>query len=553
VKRWSWIAVGVVVLAVAGGMWWKSRAKGEAPRYRTATVEVGALRSVVSATGTIRPVVQVQVGSQVSGTVSKIYADYNSRVKEGQLLLQLEPSSFRARAAQAEAAVARADAALKEGQRQLRRSRELVKDNYVSQADVEAAEVEAETREADLKQAQAQLQSAAVDLSNTTIRAPIDGVVISRTIDVGQTVAASLQAPQLFLIANDLSQMQVETRIDEADIGRISPGLPVTFTVDAYPDLEFKGQVTQVRLEPIVEQGVVTYTTVIRTQNKDLRLRPGMTANVTVLVAVKDDVMKVPSAALRFHPPAEAAGKRGGAAGANSEMRTGGAARTDAGAGGARDGGGAIAAREDAPRQGDASAATRGADAGAATPGGDATRGNGAGGEMRGGDGSGRGARGGQAGAWSGRGEHGGTGSGRGGGEWGGKRGGAGADSSASPGGGAWRRGRGTESPAPGGKGQAAGTQETITAESPALKPGTVYVLRGGKPERVPVMTGLGDGASFEIESDGLKPGDAVIVGLELASAQNRNLQPPPGMGGPTFRGPGGGGGGGGGGRGRTR
>jgi HlyD family secretion protein len=461
VKRWSWIVLGAVVLAAAGGVWWKSRAKRETPRYRTAAVELGALRSVVSATGTIRPVVQVQVGSQVSGTVSKLYADYNSRVTEGQLLCQLEPSSFRARAAQAEAAVARADAALKEARRQLRRSRELVKENYVSQADVEAAEVEVETREADLKQAQAQLQSAAVDLSNTTIRAPIDGVVIARTIDVGQTVAASLQAPQLFLIANDLSQMQVETRIDEADIGRIRPGLPVTFTVDAYPDLEFKGQVTQVRLEPIVEQGVVTYTTVIRTQNKDLRLRPGMTANVSVLVALKDDVMKVPSAALRFHPPAEGAGKRGGAAGSSTAMRTGGAGA--------------------ATRQGDASAATRESGPDSLSR------------RAESGDGAGRRPRGEHAGAWSGR-------------------------------------------------AQATGTEEAIAAEAPQLKPGAVYVLRDGKPERVPVMTGLGDGASFEIESDGLKPGDAVIVGLEVAAAQNRNLQPPPGMGGPTFRGPGGGG-----------
>ena len=172
--------------------------------------------------------------------------------------------------------------------RKHRRSQELVKENFVSQAEVEAAEVEVDLRAADLKQATAQLQAADVDLANTTIRAPIDGVVIARSIDVGQTVAASLQAPKLFVIANDLAQMQVETRIDEADIGRIAAGLPVTFTVDAYPEMSFRGAVTQVRLEPIVEQGVVTYTTVIRTQNRDLKLRPGMTANVTVLVAEQD-------------------------------------------------------------------------------------------------------------------------------------------------------------------------------------------------------------------------------------------------------------------------
>src|SRR5262249_49288511 len=229
-----------------------------------------------SGTGTLQPVVQVQVGSQVSGTVSKLFADFNDRVRQGQVLCQLEPAAFRAREAQAEASVAHAEAALEEAQRQLRRTNELVKGSYVSQADVEAAHVEVDQRAADPKQARAQLQAAAVDLANTTIRAPIDGVVIARTVDVGQTVAASLQAPQLFVIANDLAQMQVETKIDEADIGRIRPGLPVTFTVDAYPEAEFDGNVTQVRLEPIVESGVVTYTTVIRTQNRDLKLRPGM-------------------------------------------------------------------------------------------------------------------------------------------------------------------------------------------------------------------------------------------------------------------------------------
>ena len=485
-----WIVVGVVVLAAAGAAWWwKARSKVEGPRYRTAAVERGAIRSVVSATGTIEPVVQVQVGSQVSGTVSKLYADYNSLVKQGQLLLQLEPSSFRARAAQAEATVARAEATLKESQRQLRRSQELVKDNYVAQADVEAAEVDVDQKQADLKLAQAALQSAAVDLANTTIRAPIDGVVIARSVDVGQTVAASLQAPQLFVIANDLSQMQVETKIDEADIGRIRPGLPVTFTVDAYPEAEFQGNVSQVRLEPVVESGVVTYTTVIRTQNRDLKLRPGMTANVTVLVASKDDVMKVPAAALRFHPPMESAGRRGG---------TGAALAMNGPRQGAGPGGGASAPDP--------------ASGAAADPAGD----------MR--------ARGGGAG--HGRGEHGGDGGGRGAGGWRAMRG-AGADSSAAP-----------VHAVP-----ATGVEEVSGTELPLLRPGAVYVLSGGKPERVPVMTGLGDGASFEIQGDGVKPGDAVIVGLEVPVAKNQGLTPPPGMGGPTFRGPGGRGGGGGRGR----
>ena len=443
-----WIVLGVVVLAAAAGVWWKSRAKGEAPRYRTATVERGSIRSVVSATGTIQPVVQVQVGSQVSGTVSKLFADFNDRVKQGGVLCQLEPAAFRAREAQAEAAVAHAEAALEEAQRQLKRTNELVKGNYVSQADVEAAQVEVDQRAADLKQARAQLQAAAVDLANTTIRAPIDGVVIARTIDIGQTVAASLQAPQLFVIANDLAQMQVETKIDEADIGRIRAGLPVTFTVDAYPDAEFQGSVTQVRLQPIVESGVVTYTTVIRTQNRELKLRPGMTANVSVMVAIKDDVLKVPSAALRFHPPMESAGRRGGQGGG---MAMGGAGSWQRGQG--------------------------------------------------------------EPGGWGGRGA-------------GGRRG--------------MRNGSPDSVAAPAAM-AASGTQEVITSDPPRLKPGVIYVLRDGKPARIPLMTGIGDGASFEVESDQLNPGDAVIVGLELPIAQNRNLQPPPGMGGPTFRGPGGG------------
>jgi hypothetical protein len=278
---------------------------------------------------------------------------------------------------------------------------------------------------------------------------------------------------------------------------------------------------------------------VIRTQNKDLRLRPGMTANVTVLVASKDDVLKVPAAALRFHPPAESGGRRGGAGGA---LAMAGGARQGAGPGGARE---AVAVRE-----GDASAATReGADPsmrpGAGPRGGggsasmpdsaaraawrargDGSSGQGPGARRAGGvEGAGRGEHG---GGWGGRGGRG-EGGGRGPGGWRAARGSAGADSSS----------------APVRVAKTSGNEEVVTSDPPHLKPGTVYVLRGGRPERVPVMTGLGDGASFEIESEEVKPGDAVIVGLELPVAQNRNLQPPPGMGGPTFRGPGGRGGGG--------
>jgi HlyD family secretion protein len=270
----------------------------------------------------------------------------------------------------------------------------------------------------------------------------------------------------------------------------------------------------------------VTYTTVIRTQNKDLRLRPGMTANVTVLVASKDDVLKVPAAALRFRPPAESGGRRGGAGGA---LTMAGGARQGAGPGGGREAG--------AVREGDASAATReGADP-SMRPGA-GPRGGGASASMpdsaaraawraRGGGSSGQGPGAWRAGGGEGAGR--GEGGGRGPGGWRATRGSAGADSSS----------------APVRVAKTSGNEEVVTSDPPHLKPGTVYVLRGGRPERVPVMTGLGDGASFEIESEEVKPGDAVIVGLELPAAQNRNLQPPPGMGGPTFRGPGGRGGGG--------
>ena len=351
---WIAVVVAVVVLALAGA-WLKSRSPKDAPKYRTAALEQGDITSTVSATGSVQPVLQVQVGSQVSGTLSRLYVDFNSRVKAGQVLGQIETSAFKARLAQAEAAVARAEAALKDGVRQYTRTQELQKGDYISQADVDAAEVAVEQRRADLKQATASLESAQVDLDHATIRSPIDGVVISRSIDVGQTVAASLQAPQLFVIANDLKQMRVETKIDEADIGRIRIGLPVQFTVDAFPDVNFTGTVSQVRLQPITESNVVTYTTVITTSNDDLRLRPGMTANVVVLVETHRDVLKVANAALRFKP--QLAGVGGMTAGNGGASAAGGgvaSAATSASAdrGGVRNGAGRAPGAGDSTRAG---------------------------------------------------------------------------------------------------------------------------------------------------------------------------------------------------------
>ena len=466
-NRNRWLTIGGAVLVVAAfGWWWASTHRGsEKPRYRTAAVEKGDIEMVVSATGTIRPVEQVEVGSQVSGTVIRITADFNSRVSRGQLLLQLDPASFRARHQQAEASVAKAQAAVRDAERNYARAKELVQQNYISQAEVEAAEVRVEQAKADLKQARAQMASAAVDLQNSSIRSPIDGVVISRSVEVGQTVAASLQAPKLFVIANDLSRMQVETRIDEADIGQIRPGLPVTFTVDAFPDQNFEGQVSEVRLEPITEQNVVTYTTVIATRNPDLKLRPGMTANVSVEVARRGDVLRLPNAALRFRPPADASG--GGRAVAAAQSRNG----SRAGGAGAGVGAGA--------RTG------VGADAGA---------------------GGRRGAR-------------------------------SGADTASA------RRSRGgTASRAP----QTTAEGDVIMGTTtPRPKPGTVYVLRGGKPTPIQITTGISDGGFTEVIGGELAPGDEVIVGSENSGntrAGAASTQLPPGMGG--FGGGGGGRGG---------
>jgi HlyD family secretion protein len=449
-KRSRWIvAAAVVVVAVVA--WMVLRPRDKAPTYRTTEVTRGALEARVSATGTVRPVVQVDVGSQVSGTIGAIFVDYNDTVKKGEVLCQIEPSSFRARAVQAGASVTSAEAALKEAERALKRANELVQQNYISTAEQEAAQVAVEQRRADLEQARAQLQAAQVDLANTTIRSPIDGVVIARSINLGQTVAASLQAPVLFMIANDLKRMQVETRIDEADIGRIAQGQRVDFTVDAFPDRAFQGEVSQVRLEPIAEQGVVTYTTVIATRNDEMLLRPGMTANVAVLTDSRDDVLKVSNAALRFSMP-----------GARSQ----GMGR-QAAAGGAQANGGA---------------------------------------QAHGGGGHGDGAR-------------------------------PSGDAQVAP-----SREGGAAKPASGPGGRApksAGADGEKKREMPeGFKPGTVYVLRGGKPELIHVLSGISDGASTEIRSHDLQPGDQVVIGTESTGRPQQSLQAPPGLGGPTFRGP---------------
>lgn len=270
--------------------------------YRTVKLERGDISVVVTATGTLSADTTVQVGTQVSGTIAKLYADFNSVVKKGRVIAVIDTTFLQTQVQDAEANLEGAVAKVNQTQRDLKRTEDLFKKSLASQADYDAARTEYESAVATRKSAQAALDRARINLKYATIRAPIDGVVISRNVDVGQTVAASLAAPVLFMIANDLTKMQVQANIDEADIGKIRVGQNVKFTVDAYPDQQFQGKVGQVRLQPNVIQNVVNYTVIIEAPNPDLKLMPGMTATITVLVDWRENALKLPNLALRFQP-----------------------------------------------------------------------------------------------------------------------------------------------------------------------------------------------------------------------------------------------------------
>ena len=278
------------------------RGKESQAKYTTTKIERGDISVIVTATGTLNALTTVQVGSQVSGTISQLYADFNSIVKKGQVVAQLDPTFLKAQVAQTEADLERANAQVNQAKRELERAKTLSEKNLISQADLDVALTNYELALATQKSSQATLDRSITNLHYATITSPIDGVVISRDVDVGQTVAASLSAPTIFTIANDLTKMQVETSIDEADIGQIQAGQKVDFTVDAYPDKHFTGSVSQVRLNPSIVQNVVTYPVIIDVDNPELLLKPGMTANVTVLIDQRENVLKVRSAALKFMP-----------------------------------------------------------------------------------------------------------------------------------------------------------------------------------------------------------------------------------------------------------
>ena len=298
--------IAIITLCVAGGIfWYLGSSKSADVQYRFEKIQRGDLQVVVTATGTLSAVRTVQVGTQVSGTIQKLFVDFNSKVRSGQVIALIDPTFLAASVRDAEANSQGAKAHENESQRAFERTKILLEKGLASQADYDAALTTYESASATRKQADAQLERANINLRYATIKAPIDGVVISRAVDIGQTVAASLSAPTIYTIANDLTKMQVQANIDESDIGRIKDGQDVIFTVDAYPEETFHGKVSQIRLASVTVQNVVNYTVIIDVPNIDLKLMPGMTATVTVQVTKTENVLKVPTVALRFQPPKE--------------------------------------------------------------------------------------------------------------------------------------------------------------------------------------------------------------------------------------------------------
>jgi HlyD family secretion protein len=312
-------------LILGAGLFLGFRGTGNGQKFKTVRVTTGNIRATVTATGTMNAVITVLVGTQVSGMVKKLHADFNSPVKAGQVIAEIDPATFEAQVdnakanlLQAKAMVQKDKATLADATRIRDRNRQLFSKDLIARADLDTSEATHDVAEAQLhvdmaqvSQVEAQLRLAETNLRYTKIISPVDGTVVSRNVDVGQTVAASFTTPTLFTIARDLTKMQVDTNVDEADVGRVALGQKVEFSVDAYPDRTFHGTVSQIRIAPITVQNVVTYDVVITVDNTDLRLKPGMTANVSIIVANKSGVLKIPNAALRFRPSDKDLGKSG--------------------------------------------------------------------------------------------------------------------------------------------------------------------------------------------------------------------------------------------------
>lgn len=343
----------IVTLAITGGVIvvvaWYLRKGDAAPQYQTAAAAKGDVTQAVTATGTLSPVVNVQVGSQISGRIKAIYADFNSNVKSNQVIAEIDPSTYQVAVLRAEAQVSNSVANLRLTKVQAERADSLFKSSLIPAADYDTSMAQLQQAEAEVRSAEATLASALVDLSRCSIAAPVDGVVISRNVDVGQTVAASFNTPTLFIIANDLSKMQIGALVSEADIGGVETGQEVTFTVDAYPYRTFRGKVSQIRYGAVTNQNVVNYSAVIDVDNEDLKLLPSMTANVSIIIRERAGVMKIPNAALRFRPPETSAAQKtntvqAAAAGGPQRSGPGGEGRQRMGGGEGR-GGGPRAAR----------------------------------------------------------------------------------------------------------------------------------------------------------------------------------------------------------------
>jgi HlyD family secretion protein len=323
-SRFRWILIAVLGLAVGGGVIGYARSRRKpTSHFETVKVDKGRIVARVTATGTLSALVTVQVGAQVSGRIQELKVDFNSTVKKGEVIARIDPQLFAAAVEQARANyvaaqgnLAKAKVMALDAKRQYDRSKQLFERKLIAQADLDTSQANAESGDAQvaaaqgaLEQAKASLHQAQVNLDYCTIYAPTDGTVISRNVDVGQTVAAALQAPTLFTIAQDLKKMQVDTSVAEADVGKLQPGMPATFTVDAYPSEKFRGTIRQIRNAPQTVQNVVTYDAVIDVDNSELKLKPGMTANVTFIYAEKDSALRVANAALRFRPTPEMLGK----------------------------------------------------------------------------------------------------------------------------------------------------------------------------------------------------------------------------------------------------
>ena len=303
IPRGRLLILMVSLLSALIGFWyWQTKPDSKQERYKTQAVDRGDIVQNISANGTLNPVVLVNVGTQVSGTVYRLYADFNDRVEEGQILAELDPALFQAQLRQSEANVVNGRTALKLAKNKMTRNRALVEQGFISPDALDAVEQQLEAARAQLAVSEAQLARDRTNLNYSVIRSPISGVVIARNVDIGQTVAASFQTPTLFQIAKDLRQMQIDTSVAEADIGQLHLGQVVNFTVDAFQEREFTGTVKQVRLNPTIQQNVVSYNVIVAVSNDDGVLLPGMTANVRFTVNQKKDVLRVPNAALRYKP-----------------------------------------------------------------------------------------------------------------------------------------------------------------------------------------------------------------------------------------------------------